>query len=40
MKIDDNTLVIFTSDNGPHQEGGFNPDFFDSTVRYGATKGT
>ncbi|HEX4413211.1 MAG TPA: arylsulfatase [Lacipirellulaceae bacterium] len=30
LKIDDNTLVIFTSDNGPHQEGGFNPRFFDS----------
>ena len=22
LKIDDNTLVIFTSDNGPHKEGG------------------
>ncbi|WP_273566675.1 arylsulfatase [Maribacter halichondriae] len=28
--LDENTLVIFTSDNGPHQEGGVNPDFFDS----------
>lgn len=28
--IDDNTLVIFTSDNGPHQEGGHNAAFFDS----------
>ncbi|MCC6537238.1 MAG: arylsulfatase [Bryobacterales bacterium] len=26
---DQNTLVIFTSDNGPHREGGHNPDFFD-----------
>ncbi len=26
---DDNTLIIFTSDNGPHREGGHNPDFFD-----------
>ncbi len=25
-----NTLVLFTSDNGPHQEGGHNADFFDS----------
>ena len=25
-----NTLVIFTSDNGPHQEAGAEPDFFDS----------
>lgn len=30
LGIADNTLVIFTSDNGPHQEGGANPDFFDS----------
>lgn len=29
-RIDDNTLVIFTSDNGPHQEGGHNAAFFDS----------
>lgn len=27
---DRNTLVVFTSDNGPHREGGHNPDFFDS----------
>jgi len=25
----DNTLIIFTSDNGPHREGGHDPDFFD-----------
>jgi arylsulfatase A-like enzyme len=25
-----NTLVIFTSDNGPHLEGGADPDYFDS----------
>ena len=30
LKIDKNTLVIFTSDNGPHNEGGADPDFFDS----------
>ena len=28
--LDKNTIVIFTSDNGPHQEGGVNPDFFNS----------
>ena len=28
--IDEKTLVIFTSDNGHHKEGGNNPDFFDA----------
>lgn len=26
----DNTLIIFTSDNGPHREGGHNHEFFNS----------
>ena len=26
----DNTILIFSSDNGPHREGGADPDFFDS----------
>lgn len=30
LGIEDNTLVIFTSDNGPAREGGADPDFFDS----------
>jgi arylsulfatase A len=30
LGIDDNTLVIFTSDNGPHAEGGHDYRFFDS----------
>ncbi len=30
LGIDDNTIVIFTSDNGPHREGGADPDYFDS----------
>lgn len=30
LGIDKNTLVIFTSDNGPHLESGNDPDFFDS----------
>lgn len=29
--LDDNTLVIFTSDNGPHKEGGHSPSFFESS---------
>ena len=28
--IDDNTIVFFTSDNGPHREGGNDPDFQNS----------
>jgi len=28
--LDENTIVFFTSDNGPHREGGNNPDYFDS----------
>jgi len=30
LKIDDNTVVMFTSDNGPHKEGGVDPKFFKS----------
>jgi arylsulfatase A len=30
LGIAENTLVIFTSDNGPHVEGGADPDFFNS----------
>lgn len=30
LDIDENTLVMLTSDNGPHKEGGHMPDFFDS----------
>jgi uncharacterized sulfatase len=30
LKIDDHTLVIFTSDNGPHNEGNHKVTFFDS----------
>lgn len=28
--IYDNTIILFTSDNGPHKEGGAQPDFFNS----------
>lgn len=30
LGIDDRTIVLFTSDNGPHKEGGADPAFFDS----------
>jgi arylsulfatase A-like enzyme len=30
LNLDDNTLVLFSSDNGPHREGGNDPDFNDS----------
>ena len=30
----DNTVIIFASDNGPHMEGGADPDFFDSNGPY------
>jgi arylsulfatase A len=30
LGIDGNTVIFFTSDNGPHHEGGNDPDFFNS----------
>jgi len=30
LGLDEKTLVLFTSDNGPHKEGGHDPLFFDS----------
>jgi arylsulfatase A-like enzyme len=36
LGIDDNTVVFFSSDNGPHREGGADPDFHDSN---GALRG-
>ncbi|MEM1096034.1 MAG: arylsulfatase [Bacteroidota bacterium] len=30
LGLADDTIVMFTSDNGPHREGGGDPDFFDS----------
>lgn len=31
LGIDDNTIVMFSSDNGAHREGGHDPDFWNST---------
>jgi arylsulfatase A-like enzyme len=39
LKIDDDTLVIFTSDNGPHPEGGVDPDFNNSNGPLRGQKG-
>lgn len=36
--IADNTLVFFTSDNGPHDEGGADPDFFKAAAPYKGMK--
>ena len=30
LGLDENTIVMFTSDNGPHSEGGADPTYFDS----------
>lgn len=37
LGLADNTLVIFSSDNGPHKEGGHDPRFFSSS---GVVRGT
>lgn len=29
LGIDDNTVIFFTSDNGPHEAGGYDPSFLD-----------
>lgn len=34
----DNTMIIFTSDNGPHTEGGGDPDFFNTEKRLKGNK--
>jgi arylsulfatase A-like enzyme len=36
--IADNTLIIFTSDNGPHDEGGGDPTFFKASQPYKGMK--
>lgn len=38
LGIADDTLVMLTSDNGPHREGGHNPNFWDSNGPFTGTK--
>jgi len=34
LGVYENTLIIFTSDNGPHKEGGADPDYFNSNGEF------
>jgi arylsulfatase A-like enzyme len=38
LGLENDTLVIFTSDNGPHNEGGQDPDFFSSAGPFDGIK--
>lgn len=38
LGIAENTIIIFTSDNGPHNEGGADPAYFDSNGPFRGTK--
>lgn len=38
LGIDKNTLIIFTSDNGVHDKGGYNPDILDSNGPFRGVK--
>jgi len=39
LKISEHTLVLVTSDNGPHAEGGHDPEFFNSNGPFRGIKG-
>lgn len=38
LGIQENTFVIFTSDNGPHAEGGADPEYFNSSGVFSGSK--
>ena len=38
LGISKNTLIVFSSDNGPHAEGGNNPEFFNSNGKFRGLK--
>lgn len=38
LNLDEKTIVFFTSDNGPHKEGGNDPDFFDANGPFSGLK--
>jgi len=38
LRIEDNTIIFFSSDNGPHKEGGVDPAFFKSSGPLRGTK--
>jgi uncharacterized sulfatase len=40
LRLDERTLVLFSSDNGPHKEGGkeYDPDFFDANGPFTGNK--
>lgn len=39
LNLDENTIVFFTSDNGPSPEGGHDPEFFNSSGPFRGGKG-
>lgn len=38
LNLDENTIVLFASDNGPHREGGHRPEFWNSSGPFSGIK--